>query len=62
MEEGKANDNFLTRLKVNSKNCNCNNSYEDEVIIDKVILSCTDPVICKSFTEKSCCLNMVTHM
>ena len=53
MEKSKANDNFLTRLKVSSKNCNCNNSYEDEAIIDNAI--------CQSFTERSCCLNMVTH-
>ena len=61
MEKSKANDNFLTRLKVSSKNCNCNNSYEDEAIIDKLIVSCTDLAICQSFTERSCCLNMVTH-
>ena len=30
MEEGKTNDNFITRLKVNSKNCDNPNYYEDE--------------------------------
>ena len=44
-EDGETIDNFVTRLKIHVKSCDYNNYNEDEVVIDKLILSCTHPNI-----------------
>ena len=52
-EDGETIDNFVTRLKVYAKSCDYNNYNEDKAVIDKLILSCTDPTIQKTLLKEA---------
>ena len=40
-------------MKVHAKSCDYNNYNEDEAVIDKLILSCTDPTIRKTLLKET---------
>ena len=52
-QDGETIDNFVTRLKVYAKSCDYNNYNEDKAVIDKLILSCTDPTIRKTLLKEA---------
>ena len=52
-EDGETIDNFVTRLKVHAKSCDYNKYNKDEAVIDKLILSYTDPTIRKTLLKEA---------
>ena len=52
-EDGETTDNFVTRLKVHAKSCDYNKYNKDEAVIDKLILSYTDPTIRKTLLKEA---------
>ena len=40
-------------MKVHAKSCEYNNYNNDEAVIDKLILSCTDPTVRKTLLKES---------
>ena len=61
-QDGETIDNFVTRLKVHAKSCDYNNYNEDEAVIDKLILSCTDPTIRKTLLKETATKKLTIRM